>query len=443
MQSKSDCPTCVNSRRFSRRILFQGLGLGAAGALSAGPRANRIEAGSAPVTLTYQPGSTVKLEQVIGDADYAAIARGSTVATTSKTVTQCNVAGCDLGQSFEHDGKVIFLFGDTISNDPSMPWSTSSAPAVPYRAGDCFGWSTTTDPESGLQINLYTNSAGAPLFVQPPGVPMGAFDTPNAGISLNGAVYLVCNSGSDASNLSNPHLNDYSVLARFDEATQTFTTGRTISKIPGGHFIIVSLHEMVGQDSGAPQVLMFGLGAYRATSVYLATIPTGSFDTGAGTAYYAGMSNGQPSWSSSEGDAIPVVQDVVSPPTIGNVSVTYSSALSLWLMTFDGGRGSPDTNGIYFTSASAPWGPWAPPQLIFSPVRDQAIGDYISNYDPRTPGTPGSPAGPTIGRNDPRRTRGGDYAPYLIERFTSVSGGILTIYFLMSTWNPYTVVKMR
>ena len=112
-------------------------------------------------------------------------------------------------------------------------------------------------------------------------------------------------------------------------------------------------------------------------------------------------------------------------------------------MTFDGGRGRPDTNGIYFTYAATPWGPWSPPQLIFNPIRDQAIGDYISNYDERTPGTPGSPAGPVIGLHDPYETRGGDYGPYIIERFTAVSGSTLTIYYLMSTWNPYTPVKMR
>ena len=116
-------------------------------------------------------------------------------------------------------------------------------------------------------MNLYTTPAGAPLFVQPPGVPMGPFDTPNAGISLNGQMYLVCNSGSDATQ-PNPHLQDYSVLARFDETTQQFTTGRTISKMPSGHFIITSLHNTT-DTSGSPQVAVFGLGPYRATNVYL------------------------------------------------------------------------------------------------------------------------------------------------------------------------------
>lgn len=40
-------------------------------------------------------------------------------------------------------------------------------------------------------------------------------------------------------------------------------------------------------------------------------------------------------------------------------------------------------------------------------------------------------------------TPGGEYPPFLIERFTRVVGNALKIYYMMSTWNPYTVVKMR
>jgi lysophospholipase L1-like esterase len=52
-------------------------------------------------------------------------------------------------------------------------------------------------------------------------------------------------------------------------------------------------------------------------------------------------------------------------------------------------------------------------------------------------------AGPTIGNTDPGNTTGGAYAPYMIERFTQVAGSTLTIYYTMSTWNPYTVVLME
>lgn len=434
----------LGSATISRRTLLGALGLGAAGALVADTKPRRVVADPAHTSLTYRPGSSVKVEQIIGDVDYAALARGSTVPTASQTVTRFNVAGTDLGCSFEHQGRLVFLFGDTISNDPSMPWSTSPAPFVPYRAGDSLAWSTSDDPEAGLLLNLYAKRDGTPLFVRPPGVDMGADDVPNAGISLNGQVVLVCNTGSNASDRSDPHANDYSVLARFDETTQTFTAGRTISRLPGGHFIIVSLHDApAGLGTSEPGVLMFGLGDYRASDVYLALVPASQFEGGQGTRYLTGLGQGQPAWSDNEMDAVPVLTDVAVPPTIGNVSVVYSRDLSLWLMTFDGGRGSADTTGIYFSYAPAPWGPWSGPQLIFNAARDNGLGDFISNYDARHPNVPGSPAGPTIGKNDIARTRGGDYAPYLIERFTRVAGGTLTISYTMSTWNPYTVVKMR
>jgi hypothetical protein len=48
-----------------------------------------------------------------------------------------------------------------------------------------------------------------------------------------------------------------------------------------------------------------------------------------------------------------------------------------------------------------------------------------------------------IGFNDPYTTPGGDFAPIMIERFTRITNSTLFIYYTMSTWNPYTVVKMR
>jgi hypothetical protein len=436
--------------------LLRAAGLGAAGALVGGLKQRAAAADPANTTLIYLPGSSIKLEQIIGDVDYAALARGSSLPVAGQTVSRYNVAGTDLGASFEHQGRLYFLFGDTISNDPSMPWSTSSAPFVEYHAGDVIGWSASADPDAGLLLNLLTNGDGSPYFVQPPGLAMGPYDTPNAGISLNGQIYVVCNTGSDVSNPSNPHLNDYSVLTRFDADAQAFATGRTISGMPGGHFIITSLHSMPPIAVTSPHnvlpasltaeaaVVMFGLGAYRATDVYLALIPLSGFESGAGTSYFAGVdAQGRPAWSGREADAVPVVRDAVTPPTIGNVSVIYSSGLALWLMTYDGGRARESTSGIYFCYAPAPWGPWSAPQIIFNPVRDKAAGDFISDYDPRRPDIAGTPAGPTIGMNDIYRTRGGDYAPYMIERFTRVQSNMLTISYTLSTWNPYTPVRMR
>ena len=261
--------------------------------------------------------------------------------------------------------------------------------------------STITNPEAGLLLNFYINKNGSPLFVEPPGVDMGGNDVPNSGISLPDGVYLIINTGNDPS-LPDPRTNVHTLLSKFDETAQTFTTGRTIWGMPSGHFIITSPH-----TSGS-NVFLFGVGAYRASDVYLSMTPTSSFSSGVGTQYFAGLVNGQPVWVSAESGAVPVLQDnpLNGPawpndsPTVGNISVVFSSALNLWLMTYDGGRQSTKTAGVYFTYAQQPWGPWSTPQLIFNNARDGGQGVFI--HDPSiVPDPPGDGLnGPTIGGND-------------------------------------------
>jgi len=375
----------------------------------------------ASTMLTWIRGSSVKVEQMIGDCDYTSqAATGQCKPTTSRTSTRATLLGTDLGASFESQGSLIFLFGDSIG------------PTEEYFASDTMASSTSTDPAQGLFLDVFTKTDGTPFFVRVPGVRLGASEVPNAGIHLDRGTFIVCHTGVDRS-LPTPDINAYSVLTRFDETTRTFTQLRTISTRPNGKFITPSLHTS-GSD-----VMMFGLGAYRASDVYLATIPASSFDTGAGTRYFAGLVNGQPTWSSSESAAVPVVAEKGG-PSIGNVSVIHSSTLGLWLMTYDGGRQSPSTAGVYFTYAKDPWGPWAEPQLIFNQRRDGANGKFV--HDPSITPNDGL-NGPTIGPNDPRTTPGGSYAPYMIERFTRVSGSTLSIYYALSTWNPYTIVLMR
>lgn len=372
-------------------------------------------------TLTWIAGSSVKVEQIVGDCDYTAqAATGQCKPTTSRTLTRARVLGNDIGYSFEDNGKLLFLFGDTIHSVDN------------YHAGDTIASSVSTDPAAGLFLDFFTNPDGSPFFPRPPGVVMGAGDVPSSGIHLDSGTFVLCNTGTDQS-LPDPKVHEFSVLTRFDETSRTFTTGRTVSSMPSGHFIITALHAS-GSD-----VMMFGTGAYRASDVYLAKIPASTFESGAGTRYFAGLAGGQPVWTASESAAVPVVSEGGS-PSIGNVSVVYSKDLGLWLMTYDGGRQSQATTGVYFTYAIDPWGPWSTPQLIFNPKRDHALGVFI--HDPTIVPSDGL-NGPTIGENDIYTTRGAAYAPLMIERFTRVNGNTLSIYYTLSTWNPYTVVEMR
>jgi hypothetical protein len=383
-----------------------------------------------PVVLTYLPGSSVKVEQLIGDCDWPDLEqRKVCTPTASQTLTRNDILGTDLGYSFESAQGLVFLFGDTIGQKTQ------------YKAGDTMALSASTDPGSPLLLNFQTKGDGSTFLVQPPGIAMGADDVPASGISLNGQIYVVCSTGSDTS-LSNPHAHDRSVLTRFDAATKSFSILRAISTIPGGHFVNMALHE-TGTD-----VLVFGLGDYRATDVYLAIVPASGFESGAGTRYFAGLVDGQPTWTGSEAEAVPVLLDnpllnlPPDAPTIGNVSVSWSADLGLWLMTYDGGRQTEATTGVHFSSAPAAWGPWSPPQLVFNAIRDHALGVFI--HDPKS--VPDDLLdGPTIApaNNPPATTRGGIYAPFQIERFTRVAGETLTISYTLSTWNPYTVVRMR
>ena len=390
-----------------------------------------LTAQAADVNLRWVPGSTVKVTQLVGDCDYTEQAKtGQCVPTTSRTSTRAKVLGTDLGSSFESDGRLIFLFGDTIG-----PAGTEN-----YYASDTIATTTSTNPEDPF-LEFFTNSDGTPYFIRVAGVRLGASEVPEAGIRLGSTTYVAFKSGTDI-NAADPTGKAYSVLTRFDEANRRFTLLRTISAMPQGRFVSLALHES-GSD-----VLTFGLGAYRASNVYLSSTPASTFATGAGTQYFKGLVNGQPVWSTSEADAVPIVVDNPrhrsdDDPTIGNVSVVYSDELDLWLMTYDAATQSRATAGVYFTYAREPWGPWSEPQLIFNARRDGALGTFI--HDPSiVPNPPGDGLnGPTIGPNDPYTTNGSVYAPFLIERFIRVAARTVSIYYIISTWNPYTVVEMR
>jgi uncharacterized protein DUF4185 len=447
------------------------------------------------ITLSYNAGSSKKLEQITGNCDWVNWDATITALTptckptVSQPATRADVLGQGLGYSFEHNGKLIFLFGDTFGATLGhgdgvayFPTWTNVQNPFQYQAGDTIAWSTTYRSHDPLLLNYFlsTDQTHA-LIVQPQyttprcftdgtcgtALPMGPDNIPNSGISLDGQIYIVASTGT----LNHDFSLDYSVLTKFDEYAGTFSAGRTISSVPaGGHFAYTALREYPNDSDswnpgfGEPFVVIAGLGKYRGSNIYLSIVPKSGFESGAGTRYFTGLDKfGFPTWGTKDDASnVPIVTDVdPTNPTIGNLSLTYSRDLDLWLMTFDGGRGDPSTNGIHFTYARHPWGPWSIPQRIFNDCQDGALGNYIFYYyDPSHPATnacpsavvppanTSGPSGPTIGPQDstgnpPATTRGGGFAPQMIERFTEIEGNTLKIYYTLSTWNPYTVVKME
>ncbi len=354
-----------------------------------------------------------KMEQLIGDFD-----RHLNQFTLNRTRSRFGIVGADLGSSFEHDGRMMILFGDTIGPG----------------GGDSIAYSKTRDPSDGVMMHFFKTRAGGYLKVKPDGELMRGFEVPVGGVSIGGVPYIFCKRGH-----TKGAFTDRTSLVRYDEKARTFTTIRPVSRLPGGRFIKISPRltppAMAGLEdlpARGEHLLMFGTGRYRQSRCFLSAILSADIQKRGKTVYFAGLgADGKPRWSNQEGLSAPVVDNT----TMGDVSVIYSEALKLWLMTYD----SRDPRGIIFRYASKPWGPWSAGQVIFNTRRD-GLGRFIHQRN-----KPDGLARPVIGAKwkDAEAVQGGAYAPYMMERYTLVEGGRLTIHFVLSTWNPYVVVLMR
>ena len=367
------------------------------------------------VTLHYLDDSTVKVEQLIGDED-----KERHKPTPGQTLTRFGVEGTELGISFEHQGRAYFLFGPTLGRLPGLSDTIASTDA--------------TNPNGGVHLDFLT-SGGKYIAVQPAGITMAPMDVPVAGISLDGQMYVVV-----STNFTKGRTTDRSVLTKF-AAPETFQTIRTISELPDGRFLRMSMHAqpgtIAGLPPGGPFILTWGTGKYRESDAYLSIVPVGQFEAGKGIRYFAGMDAANaPTWSDNESDATPIVKD----GTLGDLSVTWCKELGLWLMTYDR-RTQP--NGLAFSYSRTPWGPWSEPEILFNPMRDNALGKFI--HAPLRKIDDGL-EGPILGqrnRVNAAEVRGGAFAPYVVERWSRVQGSELELYYVMSTINPYVVVLMK
>jgi hypothetical protein len=180
-------------------------------------------------------------------------------------------------------------------------------------------------------------------------------------------------------------------------------------------------------------LIVWGSGRYRDSNVYVAAVPldrVGDPDTSAWRYYTAG----DPPWSPDEQKAAALLNP--PNPKVGELSGSWVPALGAWLLMYNSEtRGD---RGIWGHVAPQPWGPWSAGTLLFGP-RWAGLGYGNFMHEPGVDNV-----------SDPGREDqyGGEYGPYLIDRFTtpvpSTGGGRRAkIHFVMSTWNPYNTVLMR
>ena len=454
-----------------------------------------VEAGTYPETPTLQKNltintsqgqallghavSTQKICQLTGEKDLFSPGQQYTI---NRTETNYGLAGVDLGASFEHNGRIYFLFGDTIS---SVGFSDDNGNRPVD--GDSIAWvATDADPEQCLQSAAPPPTSITPLtFLTAPDkrylsprvqhgsniIPRSGFDVPAAGFSANGNLYAFFTTDSDPNQIA-PCLHETmgrSVLARLDDESQNrFTYLYDVSCRPGiacavpnpglcnfstaspsgsaGYFINVSPVIVNNADvPGLPDIadpagkglLLWGSGQYRCSNVYLAYVPLNSIESSTRLSWrYAVIDTaGQVHWSGCEADAIPLLNQA---PCIGEFSVAWNPFLHKWLMLYN------CPNAIYYRVADQPWGPWSDQLTLFDPRCDHGYCHLIHSPHCCDFQAADCAAGKAKDNlvGDADRTAG-PYGPYVISSLTKGDATSTTIYWLMSTWNPYEVVLMK
>jgi uncharacterized protein DUF4185 len=348
-----------------------------------------------PSELIYVPNSTKRVCQLTGDYD-----RAAKVPTLSQTGKRFGVEGTDLGSSFEHKGKLYFLFGDT-----------NGRPG----ARDAVAWTTSKSPER-IELEFFQDRDGKWLPPTVPGISLGAFEVPSGGISIGEGIYVVFTTDH-----SKARAMGRSVLAVSRDDGRTW---KLLYELSRDKFINVSM------CFGDGWLFIFGSGEYRKSTVCLARVRSNEIGRRSRIEYLVGSgTNREPKWSSREADAMALFPN----DQIGEFSVSYVEPVKRYVMLYNSGK----PRGIVMRSATLPRGPWSDGVVIFDPARDNGYGHFMH--------VPPSVKGQHDALSDPNLTEewGGEYGPYLMARYTTTGDGRCRIYYTMSTWNPYQVMVMQ
>ncbi len=405
--------------------------------------------------IAYLRGTTQKVCQLTGEKD-----KEFDVPTLSRTVSRYGLTGTDRGYSFEHDGKLFFLFGDSSPSDTFQghPNGQTDPPRTPSD-NDAIAFTSDTVTSPYLTLDFTVDSLGAfrnPVVLDAQGdtaITLRTNETPIAGISDSGRMYVIF--GTD-NVLSNPTGDSSSpsggarrsVVAVSDDDGNTFRYLYDLSKPPDAKFIMTAV------APGPDGYLYFwgtqGDSLFRKSPPFLARKPVGSMGDSTAIEYlHAVGPDGTPVFMAGESNATPLFHDYLpdslgvpqAADCMGEVGVEWNRFVHRWIMLYNSSNNSTaNPRGIWMRVADQPWGPWSDPQTIFNADSDNGLCTFIHRAV-----TSGHPACDSLSSANRLDVQGSDYAPYFISRLTTgdAARATSTFYFTMSTWNPYEVVVMQ
>jgi hypothetical protein len=370
-----------------------------------------------------------KVCQLTGDED-----RALAEPTLNRTFTRYGLSNTDLGASFEYDGKLWFLFGDSFPTGGGAP-NPLCGDAIAFTAATSF---------AGCPLLSFV-AAPSGTFQSPvvPGIDLGCYDVPLHGVSTGTALYAWFSTGCMSR----------SILARSDDA-QSFSAVGTLSDCncdttcsagPGAscldrscHFVNVSAAIVpegaaVGLPGDGDRLLLFGSGVYRQSNVYLAVTSLSQIEDFAAIRYFGGAdaTSCAPQWSSVEAEAAPLFDTTNdngnTEPCVGELSVHFDTALGRWVALYNCNH-TLDAIRV----ADSPWGPWSAAAPLFE--SSSAYCDYIFRPDAGCPQLADHPGD--------EEAAGDTYGPYAIGSYSQVTDAGAQLFFTMSPRNPYNVMLM-
>lgn len=452
-----------------------------------------IDATAATLSLV---GSSTKVCQLIGDIDWA-----TNAPTAARTFTNFGLAGVDLGFPVDsgpspvdigHVGPpapLFFLFGDSVP-DGHPPGSIATVPP-----DDALGFTDRTAPPDAttclsLQLAVSAPKTFAHPTVHPP-IQQGSFNVPTGGVFLNDRLYAFfwtdhCASAEPLAPNPTAPLTLPPANAACSELPASNLVGRSVLAsaspkdpvefyraeprqfppfpprdvlrftMPSG-FVYVSateqpvqpgLHPGLGLPERPPTewIPVFAVPRYRASIPYLALAPRQTFGDPETWSFFAGTVGERPLWVTRAQWESGHVGGQWTPPhgaeiyadanpgerCIGEHQVTWNAPLRTWLLLYN------CAGSIEARFSPEPWGPWSTPTVILSPQDPGVVCTLIQGQTPCT-GLIQFGVGP-----------GFFYAPFVLNRFTQPATAAgegqpraATIYWLVSTWDPYVIVVMR